>query len=85
MPATLVLPMARDKEQSNESPIPILDERIEFRGTSYLRGMTAEALRELDSVIVLQSEGGDRLAVLIGYEEYLVLQKMAIAGKDRKL
>jgi hypothetical protein len=40
--------------------------------------MTADALRDLDKIIVLQAENDDRLAVLIGYEEYLLLQKAVL-------
>jgi len=57
---------------------PVIDERIEFRGTSFLRGMTSESLRELRKVIVLQDGTGDeRLAVLIPYGHYMLLQKAA--------
>jgi hypothetical protein len=63
---------------SKESELPIIDERIEFRGTTFLRSMTVEALRSLDKIIVLQAENDDRLAVLIRYEEYLQLQTLLL-------
>lgn len=62
---------------ANTKP-PIIDERLEFRGTSFLRTMTSEALRDLDKVVVLQDgTGEERLAVLIPYAQYLTLQKKA--------
>lgn len=54
---------------------PLLDPRIQFVGVAHLRRMDAPALRELkDGVIVLQ-KGGERLAVLISYDAYRLLQK----------
>lgn len=70
-----------DRDKESPPKIPFVDERIEFRGTTYLRSLNVEALKDLDKVIVLQTESGERLAVLIGYERYLVLQKIAMGEK----
>lgn len=60
--------------------LPIIDERIEYRGTSFLRTLTAEALAELKQVIVLQDGSAEnRLAVLIPYDIYMKLQRLAVA------
>jgi hypothetical protein len=58
-------------------PIKI-DPRLEFRGTSYLRQLTADALRELSATVVIQ-DGADaeRLAVVLSYSQYLALQEAA--------
>lgn len=66
--------MAKIKPQE---PIKI-DPRLEFRGASYLRQLTAHALRKLDTTVVIQ-DGADaeRLAVVIPYLQYLALQEAA--------
>jgi len=58
-------------------PIKI-DERLAFRGTSYLRQLSSDALRELKGVVVIQ-DGADaeRLAVILPYSQYLELQEAA--------
>jgi hypothetical protein len=59
---------------------PLIDERIEFRGTSHLRNMTADVLRELTTIVVIQDGiGSERLAVLLPYSQYIALQKAATA------
>jgi len=58
--------------------VPIVDERIIFRGTTYLRQLTATALRDLDKIVVFQ-EGSEaeRLAVLMPYDQFIILQERA--------
>lgn len=57
---------------------PVIDERLDFRGPSFLRQMNSQALRDLERVIVIQDgPEADRLAVLIPYRQYLKLQKEA--------
>lgn len=66
------------KKHTNEPPL--IDERIQFKGTSHLRQMTADALRELTAVVVIQDGvGSERLAVLLPYSQYIALQKAATA------
>lgn len=56
---------------------PVIDDRVEFRGVSYLRDLNATSLGDLEKIIVLQDSNARRLAVLIPYDQYLVLQKVA--------
>lgn len=65
--------MAKEKETP-----PVIDERLEFRGVSYLRELNAFTLGKLEKVIVFQESDARRLAVLIPYEQYLVLQAAAV-------
>ncbi len=66
------------KKSTNEPPL--IDERIQFKGASYLRQMTTEALGDLMTVIVIQDGGQTkRLAVLMPYDQYIALQKAATA------
>lgn len=58
--------------------LPVIDERVEYRGTSYLRQLTSEALRDLDIVVVVQDgAGAERLAVLVPYDQFIALQRAA--------
>lgn len=66
---------AKARDWIPSTTLPIIDDRVEYRGVSILRTLTSKALKDLDKIIVLQSEGGDdRLAVLIPYEVYLKIQ-----------
>lgn len=56
---------------------PIIDPRVQFRGTTVLRTLNVAELNALDGPIVLQDGGGNRLAVLVPYEQYLTLQDKA--------
>ena len=58
--------MARKEQQSD---IPVVDSRIIYRGTTFLRNLNSNNLRDLESIVVLQ-DGDDRLAVLIPFELY---------------
>lgn len=59
---------------------PLIDERIEFRGTSFLRSLNTDNLEKLQKTIVFQDGPSvKRLAVLIPYDQYVVLQQQAVA------
>lgn len=61
-------------EKSRPDP-PVIDSRVEFAGASRLRDFNKRSLRRLrDNVVVIQ-ESGKRIAVLMSYEMYLMLQE----------
>lgn len=70
--------MQQNKDKAKDH-LPVIDERVVFHGTSFLRTLNTEQLRDLDGLIVLRAENGDRLAVIINYQEYLLLQSIALS------
>ena len=60
--------------------VPFLDPELEYVGTTKLRYMTIESLEQLKRPIVIQAlrDGKDLqpLAVIIPYQQYLVMQKI---------
>jgi hypothetical protein len=54
--------------------IPKIDPRVRYVGTSYLRKLNAETLRELDGAIVVR-DNDEPLAVIVSYQTYLAMQK----------
>lgn len=63
-------------------PIPLIDDRIKYRGVTVLRTLNAKALRELKDILVLQIEDGtlkkapEPVAVLIPYSIYMEMQRV---------
>lgn len=52
----------------------IIDPRVKFVGSSYLRGLNTEALRALAGALVVQDAEAEPLVVIVPYETYLKLQ-----------
>jgi len=54
--------------------IPCIDPRVSYRGVSELRKLSADALRKLEGLIVLQ-DNYEPIAVVIPYDLYLRIQQ----------
>lgn len=57
--------------------IPRIDPQVKYVGTTYLRTLNSDRLRELTGAVVVQAENSDPLAVILPYETYLKLQGAA--------
>lgn len=55
--------------------IPTIDPKVRFVGSSYLRGLNSEQLRQLTGAVVVQDSGDQPLVVIVPYETYLALQQ----------
>ena len=64
--------MALDKAL-DDNEIPFIDPRIEYVGASKLRTLNTGNLGKLTKTLVIQ-DNDTPLAVLVNYEQYLVLQ-----------
>lgn len=62
-------------EMNIEAPrIPYIDPNIEHVGISRLRTLNSSELRQLKKTLVLQ-DNDSPLAVLLGYEQFLIMQR----------
>jgi hypothetical protein len=52
----------------------VIDERVQVRGSSYLRSLTIEKMAELEpgATIVIQ-DGDERLLVLMRYKDFMAM------------
>lgn len=69
-----------DPPPAKKPPPPFIDDRVDFRGISFLRTLNLETARELSKVTVIQDDG-ERILVVIPYEDYMRIQEEAL-GKD---
>jgi PHD/YefM family antitoxin component YafN of YafNO toxin-antitoxin module len=60
-------------ERRGERPIPYIDRNVEHVGVSSLRQLDGKKLRKLDKTFVIQEHNAP-LAVLLSYEQYLIIQ-----------
>jgi len=57
------------------SEIPVIDPRVEYVGASKLRTLNYTNLSKLKKTLVIQDPNNDTpLAVLLNYEQYLIIQ-----------
>jgi hypothetical protein len=57
----------------NNNEIPFIDPRVEYVGASKLRTLNTGNLGKLKKTLVIQ-DNDTPLAVLLGYEQYLIIQ-----------
>ncbi|HLJ13033.1 MAG TPA: hypothetical protein VKV15_00935 [Bryobacteraceae bacterium] len=57
----------------SRTDIPFIDPNVEHVGVSRLRQLDGKSLRKVDKTLVIR-EHEKPLAVLIGYEQYLIIQ-----------
>jgi PHD/YefM family antitoxin component YafN of YafNO toxin-antitoxin module len=60
---------------------PYIDRNVNYVGVSRLRSLNATQLREIDKTLVIQ-ENDQPLAVLLKYEEFLIMQDQLISVID---
>lgn len=58
---------------------PTIDPTVIYRGTSYLRKLDIQALREFKGALVVQDTDSEPLVVVIRYDMYLHIQNL-LAG-----
>jgi len=63
------------------STIPYIDRNVQHVGVSRLRSLNATQLREIDKTLVIQ-ENDQPLAVLLKYEEFLIMQDQLMSVLD---
>ncbi len=61
--------------------IPYIDPNVQHVGISRLRSLNATQLREIDKTLVIQ-ENDQPLAVLLKYEEFLIMQQKLMSVLD---
>jgi hypothetical protein len=71
---------ARRNTMSTTS-IPYIDPNVQHVGVSRLRSLNATQLREIDKTLVIQ-ENDQPLAVLLKYEEFLIMQQKLMSVLD---
>jgi hypothetical protein len=54
--------------------IPRIDPSVKYKGTSYLRELNSETLKELEGAIVIQGTNLEPLAVIVSMRTYLRMQ-----------
>lgn len=60
-----------------EMEIPYIDDSVRYTGVSSLRSLNAACLRKLSGMIVIQ-DGGEPIAVLMGYDNFIDMQKAVL-------
>jgi hypothetical protein len=68
-------------EIMSSSNIPYIDPNVQHVGVSKLRSLNATQLREIDKTLVIQ-ENDQPLAVLLKYEEFLIMQQQLMSVLD---
>jgi len=58
--------------------IPFIDQNVEHVGTTRLRGLNSAKLRSNKKTLVIQ-ENDTPLAVLLNYEQYLIMQNKLVS------
>lgn len=61
--------------------IPYIDPKVQYVGISRLRSLNSSQLREITKTLVIQ-ENDQPLAVLLKYEEFLIMQKQLLSVLD---
>lgn len=61
--------------------LPYIDRNVNYVGISRLRSLNATQLREIDKTLVIQ-ENDQPLAVLLKYEEFLIMQDQLFSVLD---
>jgi hypothetical protein len=61
--------------------IPYIDPKVQYVGISRLRSLNSSQLRDIDKTLVIQ-ENDQPLAVLLKYEEFLIMQKQLLSVLD---
>jgi hypothetical protein len=74
-----VLPMGETRMSTTN--IPYIDPNVQHVGISRLRSLNATQLREIDKTLVIQ-ENDQPLAVLLKYEEFLIMQQKLMSVLD---
>lgn len=59
--------------------IPVIDPNVRHVGTSYLRTLNSEKLRQLEGAIVVR-DNEEPLAVIVSWETFIALQQQAQAA-----
>jgi PHD/YefM family antitoxin component YafN of YafNO toxin-antitoxin module len=71
----------KGKETMATTTIPYIDRNVQHVGVSRLRSLNATQLREIDKTLVIQ-ENDQPLAVLLKYEEFLIMQDQLLSVID---
>lgn len=71
----------REMKQMATTNIPYIDPNVQHVGISRLRSLNATQLREIDKTLVIQ-ENDQPLAVLLKYEEFLIMQQKLMSVLD---
>lgn len=56
--------------------IPFIDERVIYRGTSYLRKLNEKELKNLERVIAIQDRNYDPIVAIVPIKIYLKLKEL---------
>jgi PHD/YefM family antitoxin component YafN of YafNO toxin-antitoxin module len=78
--------LGRPKQENGESEgyamatacMPFIDQNVEHVGTTRLRGLNSAKLRSNKKTLVIQ-ENDTPLAVLLNYEQYLIMQNQLVS------
>src|SRR5437899_9856787 len=70
-----------EEENMATTTIPYIDRNVQHVGVSRLRSLNATQLREIDKTLVIQ-ENNQPLAVLLKYEEFLIMQQQLLSVLD---
>jgi len=65
----------------SNTTIPYIDPKVQYVGISRLRSLNSTQLRDIDKTLVIQ-ENDQPLAVLLKYEEFLIMQKQLFSVLD---
>ena len=71
----------RTEEKPMSATIPYIDPKVQYVGISRLRSLNSSQLRDIDKTLVIQ-ENDQPLAVLLKYEEFLIMQKQLLSVLD---
>jgi hypothetical protein len=70
-----------EENAMSTTSIPYIDPNVQHVGVSRLRSLNATQLREIDKTLVIQ-ENDQPLAVLLKYEEFLIMQQKLMSVLD---
>lgn len=61
-----------------------MENKEEKVGTSIFRTLSNEELRKLNHTLIVQTRGGGNLAAIMPYDQYMLMQKAAVAVGSNK-
>jgi PHD/YefM family antitoxin component YafN of YafNO toxin-antitoxin module len=65
-------------EKTMSTLLPFIDQNVEHVGTTRLRALNSTRLRNIKKTLVIQ-ENDTPLAVLLNYEQYLIMQNQLVS------
>lgn len=64
--------------------IPTVDPQVKYVGSSWLRGLNAEAMKALSGAVVVQDGDAEPMVVILPYETYLRIQEATLDDFDER-